>query len=201
MSGAHFHLMINHFPLFSILFGTLALVWFLFKKSPEILFAACLLFGLGGLTAILAVQSGEPAEKMIIDHPEVVKSMIHEHEEAGELAVILALALGVAGVGLILIRKYKPEYLIQAAWAVLVLAVINNFSMGRTALYGGPIRHSEIREDGGTDSLKEGSGDSFDQVEDSEEGADDPDQEFFEEEPSEEPSAGSSDKNSNQPKK
>jgi len=74
----------------------------------------------------------------------VTKALIHNHEEAGEVAFFFTLATGVvAAAGLFLQQAKFKGWLVRGA---LALAVISAASLAYTGYLGGMVRHSEIRE-------------------------------------------------------
>lgn len=87
----------------------------LWRRSSELKATASVLLILSALTAIPAFLSGEPAEEIIEHRPGVSKTVIHEHEEAGEFTLI---AIGILG-GLVLaaglFEKFKKP-LPSGAW-------------------------------------------------------------------------------------
>jgi uncharacterized membrane protein len=145
MDGAHFHLMLNHFPIAGMVFsiGLLAIAGRM--DSDTLKRAALLLVVVTGLLTIPAFLTGEPAEKVVEHFPNVTKAMIEAHEEAAEKgAWAVWITSGVAMAGLILSFKRK----VTAGWVIPVVLIL---SLGCVGLFawsnnlGGQISHSELR--------------------------------------------------------
>ena len=145
MNPAYTHLLLNHIPIITTVIGMLLLAAAIFwRKSADLTGAALALLVLGALVAIPTYRTGEPAEKIVEDLPEVMPMAIHDHKDAAETAVW---AVGLAGVaaagGLIWLfrRGSAPSWLLIVT---LVLSLVATVLLARTANLGGLIRHPEI---------------------------------------------------------
>lgn len=145
MNGAHQHLLLNHIPVFTTAFGLLALLWALSRKSKDMLWAAVVLFVVAGISAWLASETGESAEKIVEHLPGVTKALIHEHEEAAEAANVSAALLAVGSLILIAIDRFRAQFLKPMQILLLMIALVSTALMARAAYLGGQISHSEIR--------------------------------------------------------
>jgi len=145
MNGAHQHLLVNHIPVFSLLFGLVALLWTYVKPSRDMLYAAIGLFVLAGISVLIASETGESAEDLVEGIPGVTKGVIHDHEEAAEVTNIAVISLGVASLVWLLSDLYKKNFAKYVKLLVLVLAILGNALIARAAWLGGQIRHVEIR--------------------------------------------------------
>lgn len=151
MNAAHWHLLINHLPLFSIIFGCLALLWSMVRSSRSSLVtqewqrAAVLLFILSGISLWISSETGESAEDIVKHLPSVTKELVHEHEEAAEFAVVFGVILAFAALVMEVIQRYKPKFFKIIRFVVLVLGLLLSTVIARTAYLGGHIRHTEIR--------------------------------------------------------
>ncbi len=144
---AHLHLMLNHVPVLGTAFGLGLVGWALLRKSEELKKISLGVFVIVAVLAIPAYLTGEPAEKLVENLPDVSKTSVEQHEEAAQVAFGGVLIVGVAALGgLIFFRHDKaiPNWL---AVIVLVLSLIVSALMARTANLGGLIRHTEIRSD------------------------------------------------------
>lgn len=147
MNSAHFHLMLNHFPVIGLFVGFLLLVLSMIRKSEALKEASLWAFVISALISIPAYLSGEPAEKMVKGLADVSKPIMEQHEEMGGLALAAIIILGIlAAVGLIVYRRVET---IPMRFIVLplVLSIIAGGLIGKTANLGGQIRHAEIRKD------------------------------------------------------
>lgn len=90
------------------------------------------------------MQTGEPAEE-VVEHIEGVShDVIHEHEEAGETAAIVAYVLGLMGIlSLVGINKQK-SWKSMVTTVTLILSLVALGLLTNTAYLGGKVRHSEF---------------------------------------------------------
>jgi hypothetical protein len=143
-SGVHLHLLVNHAPILGALFA-LALLVASFFFSPDVLRRTALVVLIGtALAAVAADLTGEPAEDAIRGFPGVQRALIHDHEELGEKAFILASALGVLALGA-LVRWRRVAIPRSATFVMLAGAALVSGMMAYTGLLGGRIRHTEVR--------------------------------------------------------
>lgn len=144
MTGAHLHLLVNHLPIFSVLFGLVLLLASLIWAPDVLRRTAFAVFIVTAIAAAVADLSGEPAEDAIRGFPGVRREVIHEHEEMGEKAYIAAGILGVLSLAA-LVRWRRSPVPRGAAYGVLVGAVVVGGMMAYTGLLGGRVRHTEVR--------------------------------------------------------
>ena len=145
MNWSHVHLMLNHVPVFGVLFGLALLVAARWKKSEELKNVSLVVFVLMGAAAGAAYFTGEQAEVAVAQIPEISKSVVLEHDDAAFYAVTSACILGGASLlGLWFFRgpRTAPRWL---GVVVLVLALLTSGLIIWTANLGGSIRHPEIR--------------------------------------------------------
>lgn len=84
MDGAHFHLMLNHFPIIGMTFASPLLLLAWGTKSEDLIRVGLGLVSLTGLLAVATFLTGEPAEEVVENLPGVAKRLITIHEEAAE---------------------------------------------------------------------------------------------------------------------
>ena len=144
LSGAHFHLLVNHAPIFGFLFafGLLLASYFfypdVFRRTAFVVLIAS---AIGGAAANL---SGDAAEDAARGMPGVRRADIHAHEEMGDKAYYLGGVLGVLALGALIRWRRRPV----PSGATLVAVLATAFVCGAfvyTGLLGGRIRHTEIR--------------------------------------------------------
>ncbi len=143
MNAAHFHLLVNHFPIFMTVVSVLILSWGMFVKSEAVKKVALVGFIIAGLSVLAVVESGESAEDIVEEIAAVTHDSIEEHEEAADLSKWLTLILGIGGVaGLIMVNKHTKR--VQTVlWSLLVFGIITVASLAYTGYIGGQIRHAE----------------------------------------------------------
>ena len=143
MNGAQLHLVLNHVPVFAVLFGALLLAWALLRRNREILRVALALMVGAAVAAAPAYLSGEPAEEKIEHAAGVSDTDIERHEDSAKLSLILVGIAGAAALAVLVIQRRRPE----PGWlagAVLACAVVATLHLAWTAHLGGGIRHPEL---------------------------------------------------------
>lgn len=144
MNAAHLHLVVNHLPVFGVLFGLGLAAIGRWRRSPQLVKAGLALFVVAGFGAGAAYLSGQRAEDIVEPLAGVSESLIEDQEEAALWSLVGAGALGLVSlIGLLRHRRRDiPGWLATLA---LGLGLITAGSMAWTANLGGGIRHSEIR--------------------------------------------------------
>jgi uncharacterized membrane protein len=143
-SGAHFHLLVNHAPIFGSLFALALLIASYFTSADVLRKTAFVILIATAIAGHAADLSGDAAEDAIRGFPGVKRDVIHAHEDMAERAYIFADILGVlALVGLVRWRR-RPVPAIATGAAVLATAFVGG-AMIYTGLLGGRIRHTEVR--------------------------------------------------------
>lgn len=146
MNGAHFHLVVNHFPLIFPLVGIIVLVTGLLSRSEAVKRTGYFVFILGAIATVVAMSSGEGAEEVVEEINGISGRLVHEHEEKAELFALLSYGLGLISLlSLWLSWKQKPLSKI-ASFIVLIFSFAVLFFAKQTGTSGGEIRHTEIRE-------------------------------------------------------
>ncbi|MCW9705713.1 hypothetical protein [Fodinibius salsisoli] len=148
INAAHLHLMVNHVPILATFFSMAILAWGMVVHQQAIKKVALVGFILAGLTAVIAVQSGERAEDIVESVPGVSEEVIHDHEEAAETAQWLTIILGVSAiVGLFMMSK-QTRYSKHIIWFLLIYSLAVGSMLAYTAYLGGKIMHPELTNDG-----------------------------------------------------
>lgn len=147
MNGAHFHLLVNHFPIIVPIIGLLVLLFGLYFKSEAVKRTAYLLFVLGSIFSILAMASGEEAEEIVEERVEVSETYIESHEEAAETFAILSYLLGVFSLFGLWASIKQKSFANIVSIVTIIVALVALFFAQKTGTTGGEIRHSEIREE------------------------------------------------------
>lgn len=145
MNDAHWHLVVNHFPIIGTIFGLGILIVGLVLKNKTAENIAYVLFVVAAVFGFASMSTGEGAEEIVEDMPSVGDAIIHEHEEMAEkLALVLYVLGSISLVGLFLNFKQhsKARLLSFLAVIVAIAAVVIGKQVGTT---GGEVRHTEIR--------------------------------------------------------
>lgn len=146
MNGAHWHLVVNHLPIIFPIVGLIVMVTGLIAKSEAVKRTALLIFILGGLTAIAAMNTGESAEDVVENISGITENYIESHEETAETFAILSYILG--GISLLgLWASFKQKtFSSLISISTLIFALVVLFFAKQTGTTGGEIRHTEIRD-------------------------------------------------------
>ncbi len=148
MTAAHWHLVLNHVPVFGTFFGILILIIGLVKKNLSMEKLGYIIFIVTSLITIPAFLTGEPAEHMIEKIADVSHSVIHEHEEIAEKAFVLSNILGVLSLLALVILAVKSfKFRRVSQMIVCVLGLLTFGFMVYAAYEGGKIRRPELQNE------------------------------------------------------
>jgi uncharacterized membrane protein len=145
MNDAHLHLLVNHIPILGTMFGTGILIAGILFRNKVVKNCAYVLFITSAICALLAMNTGEGAEELVEDLPNIGHQIIHEHEEIAEKFAILMYVLGAFSIlGLVANQKKHAK---SKLLAVIIAAIgLITFAIGtKVGTTGGEIRHTEIR--------------------------------------------------------
>ena len=146
MNDAHLHLVVNHFPIIGTILGLGILIAGLVLKNKSIQNTAFVLFVMAAVFGFFSMYTGEGAEEMVEDFPNIGKAIIHEHEELAEKLALLLYATGIFAL-ISLYMGYKRAGSAKIVSLItLVLAVVSCLVSIKVGTSGGEIRHTEIRE-------------------------------------------------------
>jgi uncharacterized membrane protein len=147
MSDAHYHLVVNHFPIIGSILGLFILIAGIFLKNNTVKNVSYCLFITAAVFGALSMATGEGAEEMVEDMPNIGKSIIHQHEELAEKLAWGLYVLGVASlVGIYAdIKKHSKAKFIS--FVILIIALLIVVLAQQVGTSGGEIRHTEIRKD------------------------------------------------------
>ncbi|MCC3160366.1 hypothetical protein LJ737_24230 [Hymenobacter sp. 15J16-1T3B] len=153
MNGAHLHLLLNHTPILGSLFGLVLLLVALVRRQPVLVKAGLIVLLVAAALAIPTNMTGEGAEEVVEHYPGVTRTLIHEHEEAAELALWALELTGLLAVGslLLLARGHARAALLTRL--TLVGALLSFGLMARAGNLGGRIMHPETRGDAVSNAL------------------------------------------------
>ena len=90
MNAPHIHLMLNHLPVIGLALGLLILLVGLLKKNATVLVVAMSITAVAGISSYPTMYSGGASEDYLEEHEQefqIDHDLIHEHEEAAEIAL------------------------------------------------------------------------------------------------------------------
>ncbi len=144
ITPAHWHVIINHLPLVGVPVAAMLLIWGLLRHEEAVIRVALLAAILGALSAWLTDYTGDGAKHDIRGEPWATRTVISQHEEAGDNAMIISLVAGAAALGtLVMARKGRPVPPWAAVGVVVLLLAASGF-LAWAGWQGGKIRHTEF---------------------------------------------------------
>lgn len=145
MTGAHWHLVLNHIPVIGTFFVLLFLVIGLLRKRDFVKKISLWILLLLALITLPVYFTGESAHEELEDMPLVSMNTIHEHEEAAELAFAGELIIGGLVILYFLFNIFKSKLVKPIFIIILILTFATAGLMAWTANLGGKIRRPELR--------------------------------------------------------
>lgn len=142
MEADYLHLIVNHIPIFSIGFGLLILGWGLLKKNSSILQIALAFFLIGAVSSYVAMETGEAAEDIVEELNVASHDVIHDHEEAAEIAFWFTILTGVISAVGFFALSYNIRWKNTLFGILAISALISLGALLYTAYQGGNIFHS-----------------------------------------------------------
>lgn len=145
MNEAHWHLVVNHFPIILPIAGLLVMAVGLISKSEAVKRTAFMIFILASVFAFVAMSTGEGAEEIVEKVSTDAENYIESHEEMAETFALLSYFLG--GVSLFgLWASFKQKsFSFMVSVGTFAYALVVLFFAKQTGTTGGEIRHPEIR--------------------------------------------------------
>jgi len=146
MNEAHLHMLVNHFPIIGTIFGFGVLLVGLFSKNKTLLNTSYVIFIIAAIFAAISMGTGEGAEELVEDIPNIGKQIIHQHEELAEKLAILLYVLGALSISGFYLNFKNNAKAKLISYFVLGIAAVGLFLVQKVGTSGGEIRHTEIRE-------------------------------------------------------
>lgn len=147
-SMAHLHIAINHLPIFAAVFAVGLLLWGLVGHKRDIVTVGLAIAVLAGVGSFAARETGQDAEHQVEDNSWANRRLIHEHEELADTAFLLSAAAGVLALVALVMRRGGRPGSATLSWVTFVALLVSMAFLANTALYGGYIRHDEVRPAG-----------------------------------------------------
>ncbi|MFL5482010.1 MAG: hypothetical protein ACJ8AK_07445 [Gemmatimonadaceae bacterium] len=143
-TGAHFHLLVNHSPIFGSLFALALFVASYFTARDVLRRTALVVLIATAIAGAAANLSGDAAEHALRGIPGVRHDDIEAHQAMGDKAYILGGVLGALAL-IALIRWRSQPVPTSVTHAALLATAFVAGAMIYTGLLGGRIRHTEVR--------------------------------------------------------
>lgn len=146
MNEAHYHMLVNHFPIIGLFFGISILAFGIFKRNALLINTAYIIFIFCMIMGKITMMTGDKAEHFVEDLPGFSHELIEEHEEAAEGFMKIMYALGFASALGLYVDYKKHKKALLVSFLVIIVAGVAIFLSGPVGTSGGEIRHDEIRE-------------------------------------------------------
>lgn len=144
MNAAHWHLLLNHFPITGNYFSTFILIIGILIKNQSVKNTGFSLFILTALIAIPVLFTGDGAKDVLTSIGQKNEFYIHRHEKLAENAFWLSISIGIFSLGALIGRRNKKQTRILTI-TILIAGLGNSVLMTAAGNAGGQIRHTEIR--------------------------------------------------------
>jgi uncharacterized membrane protein len=145
LNGAHWHLLVNHFPIIGSLLALLILGYGLIRKNTPIIQLSFGLFVLMSLATAVTNQTGEQAEHYLKTINQLNRTLLHEHEEAADLANAGMYITGLLSLLALVWQRARQWRFLPAL--IFGLSLITFGLMVNTGRLGGLIMHQELRNE------------------------------------------------------
>ena len=146
MNGAHFHLLVNHFPIIGIIIGMLILLAGMVLKNVTVKQTGLGTLIIAALSVSVALFTGDPAGDAIKGLPGVVNDMVEHHENIAYSSLWILVPMGLLA-ALAFYSNWKKERSGNTLSLItFFLSIIAIAMMSWVGLTGGEIRHTEIRD-------------------------------------------------------
>ncbi len=145
LNGAHWHLLVNHFPIIGGLMATIVLGFGLFRSNESVIRLSFGLFVLMSIATFITNQTGEQAEHYLESINALDEAIFHEHEDAADWANIGMYLTG--GLSLLTLVWQRAKQLKFLPLLILIVALITFGLMANAGRLGGLIMHKELRSE------------------------------------------------------
>ena len=162
MNPAHLHIILNHIPVIGIPIAAAVLTYGVIRGSEEVKRVGLIVFIVMAVITIPAYLAGKEAEDVVEHLAGVDDDIIHTHEDAATIGLIVTSILGVISAVALAISFFVGRLIAPIMIVVLLTSLGVSGWLGRVANLGGKIRHTELRN-----------GAAFDDDDDHDEGDDD----------------------------
>lgn len=150
MNPAHYHLLVNHFPIVGLFFGIGILIFGLFKKNILVLHIAYIIFIFCVISGKISMMTGDKAEHFVENNSVFSHELIEAHEKEAENFMKVMYVLGVLSIVAIYLNSKKNKKSSLVSYAVLITSIMGIMVAKPVGTSGGEIRHTEIRSSNAT---------------------------------------------------
>lgn len=144
MNTAHWHLILNHFPIIGTLGGIVVLLYGFIRKSNDTKVLGALLILAMAVISVMVMETGEAAEEVVEKIPGISEAAVEAHEDAAKIANGILIASGALALISLVLHFLKKKVVTISMVATLLLSSVAFGFMAYTGYLGGKIRHTEI---------------------------------------------------------
>ena len=145
LNGAHWHLLVNHFPIVGSLLATIVLGYGLVRRQESVIQLSFGLFVLMSLATLVTNQTGESAEHYLKSIHALDRPRLHVHEEAADIANLGMYLTGL--LSLLALSWQRAKQLRFLPTLIFILSLITFGLMANVGRLGGLIMHTELRDE------------------------------------------------------
>lgn len=160
MNPIHFHLLLNHVPIFAVLFGFVLMAYGIIYKNRTVEMTALVFFIFAALSAIPANRSGESAEDSIENIAGIDHQVVEAHEEGTKPFFIGTVLLGVVSIITVLLHRKQKAFASKLHIPLVIMALVVGIFAYQAGVSGGKIRRPDLRDGGNTMQMQQGGGDT-----------------------------------------
>lgn len=143
MNEIYIHIILNHIPMFVILFGIGSLTLSFWPKFAILKTIAYILLFVGGISTKVVEYTGEQAEEKVEEMQGFDHDLIEHHEHEGERAANLAIVLGIIALIGWVAKIKEQSWEKWVSYALVLFSLITLLQLLNTAKSGGKISHPE----------------------------------------------------------
>lgn len=147
MDPIHFHLLLNHVPVFGTFFAVCLLLFGMIRKNKTLEQAGLITLMVVAVVTVPVFLSGENAEHKLEKIADVSEHFMEEHEESAEFGLWLMMATGVSALFSLRLLSKTSQIAEAMRMVTLALAMFTVGAMIAIGSHGGKIRHDELRSD------------------------------------------------------
>jgi len=145
MTLTHFHLMLNHLPIFGMIVLFFLMAHAVLFKKEKLVKLYLWYFAAAALITIPVYLTGDPSSEYLKSvFPGINNDLLENHETFGNISFYIILALGVSGLAALRFFRNKEVLPAWFKYTFLIVALISVFAISWTGKTGGEIMHSEI---------------------------------------------------------
>lgn len=146
INGAHWHLLLNHFPIILSITGTGFLLLSFIIKNNGFRNASLFLMIIAALFVLPAYNTGEGAEEVVEELPGTSEIFLEKHEDIAATAMYAVLIAGALALMTMAAMRWNSKWTLLMLVLTSIAALSSAGLLAYTGFTGGKIMHAEIRD-------------------------------------------------------